>query len=185
MQVLDILYHEAMHQYFFYANGHLAPASWFNEGFGEVFGGSVPDRRKQEIARVDKNKFRLFWIKQSQRIDRWPDLRAFLKMTQGEFYGPSQMQNYAFAWSFCYFLEQHRKDPKGNKEWGAIPDNYLANLRAATKKKREDLGIDAKNKEWLVAYTNELQGKAFDATFKDVDLVALEKAWIEAIKKWR
>src|SRR5262249_55178562 len=61
IQVLDILPHEAMHQYFFYSNGNLAPASWFNEGFGEVFGGAVPDRSKGTIQRIDRNKFRLFW----------------------------------------------------------------------------------------------------------------------------
>lgn len=185
IQVLDVLYHEAMHQYFFYANGNLAPASWYNEGFGEVFGGAVPDRRKAEVARVDKNKFRLFWIKQCQRTNRWPDLRAFLKMTQGEFYGASSLQNYAFAWSFCYFLEEHRKDPKGNKAWGGIPDAYLKNLREATKQKRESLGIDKKDKEWLVAFTNELQKVAYEKTFEGIDMDELEKAWIEAIKKYR
>jgi hypothetical protein len=185
IHVLDVLYHEAMHQYFFYANGNLAPASWFNEGYGEVFGGSVPDRRKGEIAKVDKNKFRLFWIKQCQRTGRWPDLRAFLQMTQGEFYGPSILQNYAFAWSFCFYLEELRQDPKSKREWREIPDTYLANLREATKKKREELHIDAKDKQWLLAYQNELQKDAFDATFKGIDLPLLEKAWIETIKKWK
>lgn len=183
--VLDILYHEAMHQYFFYANGHLAPASWFNEGYGEYFGGAKPNRHKGEIRKIDRNRFRMAWIKRSQGHGRWPDLRAFLKMSQGEFYGPSSLQNYAFAWSFCYFLEEQREDPKGNKAWAAIPDNYLKNLREATNRKREELGIDDKNKEWLVAWTNELQDAAYEATFAGIDLAELEKAWIEAIRRWR
>ncbi len=185
IQVLDILYHEAMHQYFYYANGNLAPASWYNEGFGEVFGGSVPDRRKNEIARVDKNRFRMAWIKQCQRLDRWPDLRAFLKMTQREFYGGSILQNYAFGWAFCFFLEEHRLDPKGNREWGAIPDLYLKSLRDATRQKREELKIDEKDKQWLVSYQDEIQEMAFKATFKEIDLGALEKAWVAAMKRWR
>lgn len=185
IKVLDILYHEAMHQYFFYANGNLAPASWFNEGFGEVFGGASPDRQKGVIRDVQKNRFRMAWIKQCQKIDRWPDLGAFLRMTQGEFYGGSSLQNYAFGWAFCYFLEEHRQDPKGNAQWGAIPDLYLKNLREATKKKRESLGIDAKDKNWLLAYTNDLQKQAYEATFDGVDLVELEKAWIKSMKGWK
>lgn len=185
IQVLDVLYHEAMHQYFYYANGNLAPASWFNEGFGEVFGGSVPDRKKYEIARIDKNRFRMAWIKQCQRINRWPDLKAFLKMTQSEFYGGSILQNYAFGWAFCYFLEEHRKDPGGNKDWGAIPDLYVKNLREATRKKREELNIDEKNKTWLAAYQDEIQKMAFEATFKGMDMPAMETAWIAAMKRWK
>lgn len=185
IQVLDVLYHEAMHQYFFYCNGNLAPASWFNEGFGEVFGGAVPNRAKQTVDRIDRNKFRLFWIKQSQRQERWPDLNAFLKMSQREFYGPSSLQNYAFAWSFCYFLEEQRKDPKGNKEWALIPDRYLANLRAAAAKKSAELHADPKDKKWLTLYEDELQDQAYTATFTGINLPALEQAWIETIKKWR
>ncbi|MGE3175223.1 MAG: DUF1570 domain-containing protein [Planctomycetota bacterium] len=185
IKVLDVLYHEAMHQYFYYANGNLAPASWFNEGFGEVFAGSVPDRRKSEIKRVERNRFRMAWIKQCQKKDAWPDLRAFLKMTQSEFYGSSILQNYAFGWAFCYFLEEQRQDPKGNPAWGAIPDNYLRNLREATVQKRKELNIDEKDKEWLVPWTNELQEVAFHKTFDDVDLIELEKAWIAAMKSWK
>ncbi|MBK8096491.1 MAG: hypothetical protein IPK26_05250 [Planctomycetes bacterium] len=185
IQVLDVLYHEAMHQYFYYANGQLAPASWFNEGFGEVFGGAVPDRSKGAIAKIDRNRFRMAWIKRQQAAKRWPDLRVLLKMAQYEFYGASSLQNYAFGWAFCFFLEQQRKDPKGNKDWGEIPDRYLANLRAATQKKREELKIGEDDKKWLSFWETEIQKDAFEATFKGMDLVALENAWIDAMKKWK
>lgn len=185
IQVLDVLYHEAMHQYFFYANGNLAPASWYNEGFGEVFGGAVPDRVKKKVARIDRNKFRMAWLKNSQQNQAWPDLKAFLKMSQREFYGASSLQNYAFAWAFCFFLEEHRKDPKGNKEWGAIPDAYLKNLREATDAQREKIGADKNDKKWLSFYEVEIQKVAFEKTFAGVDLLKLEKAWIDAMKKWK
>lgn len=181
----DILYHEAMHQYFYYANGQLSPASWFNEGYGEYFGGTVTDRRKNAVARIEKNRFRLAWIKQSQRAGGWPDLRSILKMTQSEFYSSSSLQNYAFSWAFCTFLEELRKDEKALPEWRAIPDEYLKHLRRLTEEQRKELGIDSKDKKWLSAFEVEIQRATFEATFSSIDLLALEKAWITAMKKWR
>lgn len=181
----DILYHEAMHQYFFYANGQLSPASWFNEGYGEYFGGTVTDRRKNSVARIEKNRFRLAWIKQSQRAGGWPDLRSMLKMTQGEFYSSSSLQNYAFSWAFCSFLEELRRDDKARPEWQAIPDEYLKHLRRLTEEQYKKLGADPKDKKWLSLFEVEIQRAAFDATFSSIDLLALEQAWVAAMKKWR
>ena len=185
IQVLDILYHEAMHQYFFYANGNLAPASWFNEGYGEVFAGAVPDRRKNEIRKIDKNKFRLAVIKQAQKSGNWPDLQRLLRMTQQEFYGQGVLLNYAFGWAFCFFLDEQKKDPKGNKQWAAIPDLYLENLRKVTQQKKEQLKVDDKDKKWLLPLQDQLQKEAYEATFKSMDLAALQKAWIDEMKSWK
>ncbi len=181
----EVLYHEAMHQYFFYANGHLAPGSWFNEGYGEFFGGAQLDRRKGEPRKIDRNKFRMDWVMRAKRANAWPDLPTFLKMSQGEFYGPSSLQNYAFAWAFCFFLESHRQDPKGNKAWGELPDQYLKNLRQITEEFRKERNIDPKDKKWLTFFESDIQKKAYEVTFKDVDVVELEKAWVDAMKKWR
>ncbi len=179
-----VMYHEAMHQYLHYSNGMVPPTSWFNEGYGEVFGGAEVDRRKQEIQRIDKNKFRMKWIKLMQKQKAWPDLRSVVKMSQGEFYGMSALQNYAIGWAFCYFLEQERKKEKGrNEAWAAIPTNYINALRAATKKRMEKMPDDAP-KDWIMAYTDEIQEEAFEAAFANIDFDALEQAWIEAMKKY-
>jgi hypothetical protein len=177
----DVLYHEAMHQYFHYSNGNLAPASWFNEGFGEVFAGAVADRGKKVIARVDRNKFRMFWIAQAKGHG-FPQLRPLLEMTQPEFYDRrSSLKNYAFAWAFCFFLEQQRKDTKGNREWGAIPDRYLQNLRVAA-------GVEdpARAKRRIdMQETFAIQKRAFEATFGSLDLKPIEAAWHAEMKKWK
>jgi hypothetical protein len=179
----EVLYHEAMHQYLHEANGHLAPASWFGEGFGEVFAGAVLDRRQETVTKIERNKGRMIWIKRSQKSGGWPDLRAFVRMSQREFYGPSVYQNYAFAWAFCNFLEEQRKDPRGNKEWGAIPDQYLATLREITDDYRKKLPAEAP-KDWIMAVQGEIQEKTFAKVFATTDWGALEKGWIEAMKKW-
>jgi hypothetical protein len=184
----DVLYHEAMHQYFFYACGQLAPGSWFNEGYGEYFGGTTVDRQKGEPRKIERNRFRIAWVLTAQKTGgkngAWPDLRSVLRKSQAEFYDPSMsLQNYAFAWSFCYFLEQQR-EKGGNAAWGAIPDQYLKNLRELTAKTLAEVHADPKDKKWLQLFEVEIQRKAFEATFKDIDLDALEKAWIDAMKKW-
>jgi hypothetical protein len=124
------------------------------------------------------------WIKEAQRTRAWPDLQAFLKMNQSEFYGSSSLQNYAFAWSFCYFLEEEKQKRDPNLQWAAIPDNYLKNLREFTEKKRKELGVDPKDKDWLKPFEYDIQEDAYKATFKDIDMLELEKAWIEAISRW-
>ncbi len=186
VDALGILYHEAMHQYFFYANGELSPGSWFGEGYGEYFGGAVVDRRKRAIRDVKTNKFRMDWIKQARKERAWPDLRAFLKIDRRRFYGTGSLQNYAFAWAFCYFLELEgeKKAGKRNDRWAAIPDDYLIHLRRITEEYKPDQSEDLP-KGWLTQYESQIQEEAYEATFDGIDMAALEKAWIAEMKTWR
>lgn len=181
-----ILYHESMHQYLHYANGHVPPASWFNEGFGEYFGGAVVNRSRQEITRFDRNKFRLAWIKANIRRGGWPGLQDIVRMPQHEFYEPgSAMQNYAMAWSFCYFLEQERqkKPEERNPVWALIPSTYVQNLRLASRERLKKLPKDAPA-DSLMQFKDEIQEEAYHLTFDGVDLKELREAWVEAMKKW-
>ncbi len=180
---LTVLYHEGMHQYHFYSNGQAAPASWFNEGYGEYFGGAIVDRQKQVISRIDKNKLRMDWVKEMQKQKAWPDLRSMLKMSQGEFYGDRVMDNYAMGWALCYFLETERAKKDGRPEWQAIPENYLKHLRAAADARRKKLGKDVP-KDWITMFKDEMQEEAFKATFASVDIDALEVAWKKAMAKY-
>lgn len=178
-----VMYHEAMHQYLHYSNAQLAPTSWFNEGYGEYFGGAKLDRAKGRIDRIEKNAFRLKWIKLAQKQQAWPDLRVVLRMPQYEFYSGSSLQNYAFAWAFCYFLENERDKTKGrNEQWAAIPETYLKHLREGSEKAKAKMPKDAP-KDWITGMTEEIQNQAFEKTFEGVDIPALEKAWIEFMKK--
>ncbi len=179
-----VLYHEAMHQYLHYANGMVPPASWFNEGYGEYFGGAKVDRVKGEIRRIEKNAFRMKWVKLMQKQKAWPDLRMIFLMPQHEFYGVSVMNNYAMGWSICWFLEQEREKKTGrNEDWAAIPENYLRHLRAAADKYRERMPDNAP-KDWMLGFADEIQKEAFEKTFAKIDILQLEKAWIAAMAKY-
>ena len=181
-----ILYHEAMHQYFHYSNGNVPPASWFNEGYGEFFGGSTIDRFQKKIRKIEKNPFRWGVVKKHLEDDKWPNLEKMLKMTQRQFYSRKVVsQNYAFGWAFCYFLEQERakRPQERNEKWAAIPQRYIKNLRSAAKHYRKSLPDDAP-KGGILRFAVPIQKKAFERTFRTIDLKKLEEAWIAALKEW-
>jgi hypothetical protein len=181
-----ILYHEAMHQYFHYSNGNVPPASWFNEGYGEYFGGAQVDRFGKRIRTIEKNAFRWGVVKKHRKDKKWPKLEKMLKATQRQFYNRKFVsQNYAFGWAFCYFLEleRHKRPQERNEQWAAIPERYIKNLRAAAAHYKKSLPEDAP-KGGILRFAIPIQKRAFENTFNDIDLAKLEAAWIEAIKSW-
>lgn len=183
---ISVLYHEAMHQYFHYSNRQLAPGSWFNEGYGEVFGGADVDRRKGAIKDFKANKFRMKLIRAERKRAGSPDLRMMLIMPQREFYGPGVLVNYANAWSFCYFIEKERQksDRDRNQAWADFADVYIENLREITERYRKKFPSDAPD-DWIMTYADEIQREAIDETLKTVDPEEMEDAWQKAVMKWR
>ncbi len=183
----ETLYHEAMHQYFHYANGELPPASWFNEGYGEYFGGAKTDRYQKKIISINKNQLRWQLIKKDKKDKKWPLIKRMLPMTQQVFYSRTSkdypvMNNYAFAWAFCYFLEKERSNRNGNKEWAAIPDKYLKNLRKAADEIVGKLGAKAKGS--MMRFAIPIQRRAYQLTFSGTDFDKLQADWVAAMKSW-
>jgi hypothetical protein len=190
VDAMAVLYHEAMHQYFHYANGEMPPASWFNEGYGEYYGGAKTDRFQKTIRLIEKNEMRWQVIKQARKDDQWPELKHLLAMTQQQFYNRKDkrypvMNNYAFGWAFCYFLEQERQKPAGerNEEWAGFPDRYVQELRKAADEARTKMPADAP-KGSLIRFAIPVQKQAFEATFGKVDFKPLQAAWVAAMKAW-
>ena len=182
VEPLDVLHHEAMHQYFHYSNRQLSPASWFNEGYGEVFGGCDVDRKAMKIKRFRTNSFRMKWIREMRKRPGAPDLATMMRATQAQFYyNGGVMENYANAWSFCYFLEQERQKPEGkrNEKWAQLPQRYLQHLREATDKVRANMPKGAPD-DWIMGFEDEIQDEAIKATLGEIDAEELEKAWLKA-----
>lgn len=183
---ITVLYHEAMHQYFHYSNRQLAPGTWFNEGYGEVFAGAKVDRRKLEITDLEPDKLRLKMIRAELKRLGAPDLRMVLIQPKHDFYGPGVLVNYANAWSICYFLEMERRKPerRRNQDWADLPDVYLKHLREITARYRAELPENAPD-DWIMAYTDEIQREAVELALQTVDEEELEAAWLKEISKWR
>jgi hypothetical protein len=180
-----ILYHEAMHQYFHYSNRALSPGTWFNEGYGEVFGGADIDRRKGEIRRIGKNDFRMSFIALDRKKGGGvPQLQSMLPMTRAEFYGPSALRYYAYSWAFCWFLEQERQkgDRQRNEAWATLTERYLQELRKATDARRAKLG-DSAPEDWVTAFEDEIQKEAIGEVMKGLDMDALQEAFESFVKR--
>ncbi|MBK8978500.1 MAG: DUF1570 domain-containing protein [Planctomycetes bacterium] len=180
-----VLYHEAMHQYFHYSNRALAPACWFNEGYGEVFGGAKVDRAHRRLKDIEPNDFRLGFIRLDNKNKATPPrLETLLRMTQPEFYSRDPMRNYAYAWAFCYFLEKQRERTGRSRrdEWADLPDHYLQALRRATEKRRADLPDDAPD-DWINAFQFDIQREAIDEVLAPLDLADLESEWQKFLRR--
>ncbi len=54
-----VLYHEAFHQYIFYAAGSFSPHDWFNEGHGDFFSGAIIPTYGKKVKELGPSKWRL------------------------------------------------------------------------------------------------------------------------------
>ncbi|MEE9128028.1 MAG: hypothetical protein V3U11_12905, partial [Planctomycetota bacterium] len=79
--------------------------------------------------------------------------------------------------------ERKKKPQERNEQWAGIPERYIKKLRVAAAHYRKKMPEDAP-KGSILRWANRIQKRAFEKTFKDIDLPKLEAAWIEAIKSW-
>ncbi len=118
---LAVLYHEAFHQYIYYSVGNVAPHSWFNEGHGDFFAGSVKVGGRFEVRPFD---WRVNVVKVAASTGKLVPLKKLLYYSQREYYANAG-QNYAQGWAFIYFLRKVTKKPA----WTAILDVYFNYLK--------------------------------------------------------
>ncbi|NUN52156.1 MAG: hypothetical protein HUU06_05135 [Planctomycetaceae bacterium] len=188
---LDVLNHEAFHQYIFYSVGQVSPHSWFNEGHGDYFAGFD---RKDGKYRPAKFEWRRKKIEEAIKGRRHVPLDKFLRFSQAEYYqrggdpskGGDVLQNYAQGWSLIWFLRT-TKEPK----YQGILDRYFNTLKAAVTGWRtaEEEAARKENRKPLPSFLfpPELNARAMEealkAGFDGIDLAELEKDWIES-KPW-
>jgi hypothetical protein len=138
---LSVLYHEAFHQYVFYAAGRVAPHSWFNEGHGDFFAGA---RWKDGKFRIEPFAWRLETLDRALGLAPPPEaplspptvsfipLDRLVAMSRREYYGRPSLA-YAQGWSLVYFLRVIvPKTPEWKEKWGGILDTYFRTLREVT-----------------------------------------------------
>lgn len=118
---LSVLYHEAFHQYIYYAIGEVAPHSWYNEGHGDYFAGAVPVGDKFSIGPFE---WRVPVVRRLLAEGKLVPLKKFVYFSQAEYYRNARA-NYAQGWAFIYFLRKGTKNP----EWKKIPDVYFSYLK--------------------------------------------------------
>ncbi len=181
---LDVLNHEAFHQYIFYAVGQVSPHSWFNEGHGDFFAGY---NLKEGKFIPGKFAWRQKVIQSGIENNSYVPLKEFLGFSQAEYYrrggskrkGEDVGQNYAQGWSLVWFLRT-TKDPR----YTGILERYFVSLKASVSKWREEEeGLAAKESRPVAELIPpEVNQKATDdalkAAFDGVDIDQLERDWV-------
>lgn len=102
---LNVLYHEAFHQYIHYYSPYVP--SWFNEGHGDFFGGCRYSKSKNGME-ILPNRWRLHKIKSAIQRGKYTPLSKLLQMSKAELYSNASL-HYAQAWSVVYFLWMYQQ----------------------------------------------------------------------------
>jgi hypothetical protein len=185
---LDVLNHEAFHQYIFYSVGQVSPHSWFNEGHGDYFAGYSLREGKFKQAKFDRRTDK---IRGAIEGRTYVPLVEFLKFSQAQYYqrggeprkGGDVLQNYAQGWSLVWFLRT-TKDPK----YAGVLERYFDTLKVAVREWREaEDALATKEKRRPLPtflFPEELneaaKQRALEAAFGALDIAVLERDWIES-----
>ena len=130
----DVVYHEATHQYIFYALNKNDPAVWFNEGLAEFFEMARLTRTGVTFEENDDHRERVLkMIKGGQA-----DLAAFMAIDYPAFYDAGNQDDeprrnhYALAWSIQYYLLKGAPLERPAAPAAALFDRYAAAVGAGT-----------------------------------------------------
>ena len=182
---LDVLNHEAFHQYIFYAVGQFSPHSWFNEGHGDYFAGF---NLKEGKFTPGKFHWRQKRIQGAIESNGHVPLTQFLSFDQRKYYGGfggtareggDIGQNYAQGWSLVWFLRTTK-----DERYTGILDRYFESIKAEVAKWREqeEAAAAAENRPPFPLMPKEANDKACEAALKaafyGIRLEDLEKDWI-------
>ena len=156
--MLGLMYHEAFHQYLFYALDQGPVSVWFNEGHATFFQAAEVSRNRLVVGE-DR---RLAAIMTEMAKKREFDIEGMLDKSHVDFYlaedeegGEERMKNYALAWGLVYYLR------KGVVARGKSP--YAPILSAYAEALRETRDPNA----------------ASDKAFEGIDMRRFEKDFIE------
>ena len=98
-RVIEVLNHEAFHQYLFYALDKIRSPMWFNEGHAELF-----EHSKFSPGRVvlEENLYSLRNLELLIKTNTI-DIKSHIYANRKTFYSNRNL-NYSLAWAICYFL---------------------------------------------------------------------------------
>jgi hypothetical protein len=171
-----VLYHEAFHQYVYYAVGEVNPHPWFNEGYGDYFSGAEFNT-SGDVVRIRMNPWRVPAIKYF--LGQCPSWAELVKMDQVAFMAGAEM-HYPMAWSMVYFLRES-KEAAAHADWQAILPRYYEGLKASYPKERARLAAEKPDLDAraLAAEASEpARAAALAAAFEGIDLDELQRVWM-------
>jgi hypothetical protein len=175
-----VLYHEAFHQFIHYSAGQLAPHPWFDEGYGDYFGGA--QLKGGKLQRVEPNGWRLPLIQRQLKEGSFLPWKNLIGYERERYYGDSMAQAYAQGWSMVYFLSECSVVRK-RQEWAGILPKYFHELKESWDNEFGVLQGDGRldDAEALLAAQRRARVRALETAFEDVDFQAIEAAWSKYI----
>ncbi len=145
---LRVVYHEAFHQYIYYALNLAQLPIWINEGHAMLFEAAEVDQREKRIE-VKENERRMSTLEDMLK-DEKVDLKRLMLMSPEEFYAQGgRTENYALAWGLTYFLRKGAWQYEG-KDYDKICDRVIqTSIKTRDARKAAFAGIDGVNMEQL------------------------------------
>jgi hypothetical protein len=140
--MVDLVFHEAFHQYIYYAANEIYAASWFNEGNACFFMGidfKAGDKVKIELTNRANHM---------KKIAGGIDIKNFIHLSHPQFYADKTGETYTLAWGLMFFLQKGAPVLRDKNNYSEIPNKYyealieLKNGDRATDKAWE--GVDFK-----------------------------------------
>jgi hypothetical protein len=125
-RILRTVYHEAFHQYLYYAFDRLAASAWFNEGYAAVFENAEVREGKVSLEEDPGRVPVLESLIAEGRVELW----TLLHMPYPVFYARDEKtmaENYALAWGLVYYLRRGaplQKPPA----WPGLLERYADEL---------------------------------------------------------
>ncbi|MDA0321263.1 MAG: hypothetical protein O2923_00895 [Verrucomicrobia bacterium] len=121
--VHDVLYHEAFHQYLFYALDQAPVSMWFNEGHATLFEGVKMQGSSIQIIEAEAYADRLVVMLKSGTVD----LEELVHLSPVEFYGNDHQTRevrYTASWGLVYYLRKGTAVVKRSPYVGIL-DRYV------------------------------------------------------------
>lgn len=156
--VMKVTYHEAFHQYMFYAMDQIDASPWFNEGHACFFEVAVINEWKLDVSENEQ----LAEIIDKRVKDGNLSIKTILAMDLPQFYAGSQetrQVNYALAWGLVYYLRKWAPLDKANPAYAGILEKYsdalwsTKNAEKATEQAFEGIDLKKFQADWEKFWT--------------------------------
>ncbi len=153
-ETLNTAYHEAFHQFLFYAMPNIRVPAWFNEGHAVLFE-SVKINRLKKLIEV-KEHANYAAVIEKMIEEKRIGIENLIRMDYGQFYSGDATLQYAQAWALIYFLRKAAPfHKKSGKKYHLVCDQLLTELKSG--------------KDWK---------KANEAAFSEIQLSRLQQDFI-------
>lgn len=123
----NVVYHEAFHQYLFYAFDKIRVPAWYNEGHAAFFEGAQITKKGLDVGEMEYHRQVVEGLIAQKKVD----LRSLLVMNYDDFYTQGEEQgrreHYALAWGLVYYLRKGAPLEKSHA-YDRLLDDYADSL---------------------------------------------------------